>query len=345
LAGTAVNKIVLKCVNWVGDAILITPTIRVLRGRFPSARITAIARPWVTPLLRTNPDVDEVWEESKRSDWRGFLRLARRMRAEQFDLGIAFANSFAAALLLWAGGVRRRVGYARDSRAPLLTDRVRVRRALLRDHEVRYYLQLLGALGGVPDAPPPLVLEEDPQAREKVDRQLAAEGISRDTPLIGINPCAFYGSAKRWSPQRFAAVGQRLAEALQGIVVVNATEAERPAAQAVCDVIGARSWNLAGLLNLPELVSLTRRTAIFVTNDSGPMHIAAALGVRTVALFGATNWVKTAPWSPNAIVVRRETACAPCMLRHCPIDHRCMGRVHVADVLGAIRQRWPELRV
>ncbi|MCX8038311.1 MAG: lipopolysaccharide heptosyltransferase II [Candidatus Sumerlaeia bacterium] len=337
------TKILIKCPNWVGDAILITPALRALRERFPQAHIAAVARPWVAPLMRTNPDLNAVWEESPRSDWAGFWQLARRLRAEQFDLGIAFANSFAAALLLWAGRVRRRIGYARDNRSLLLTDRVRVRPELLCDHEVKYHFHLLSALGGVPETMPPLVLEEDAAAREKVARVLSEQGISPETPLAGLNPLAFYGSAKRWPPSRFAAVGKRLAEALNGIAYVAGTASEKAAAQEVCDAVGARARNLSGLFNLPELVSLIKRSEIFVTNDSGAMHIAAALGVRTVAIFGATDWVKTSPWSGNAIVVRRETACAPCMLRACPIDHRCMRRVQVNDVLDAIRRRWPEL--
>jgi len=108
------------------------------------------------------------------------------------------------------------------------------------------------------------------------------------------------------------------------------------------DGVGGQALNLTGKLALAELVSLIRRLAIFVTNDSGAMHIAAALNVRTVAIFGSTDWVTTPPWSENAIVVRRETPCAPCLLRHCPIDHRCMESVSVQDVIEAIEQRWPD---
>lgn len=336
-------KILIKCPNWVGDAILITPALRALRQRFPEARIAAAARPWVAALMRTNGDVNEVWEESPLNDWAGFWQLARRLRAERFDLGIAFANSFAAALLLWAGRVRRRIGYARDHRSLLLTDRVRVLPQLLRDHEVKYHFHLLSALGGLPETMPALVLEEASVAREKVAAVLSEQGISPETPLIGLNPLAFYGSAKRWPASRFAAVGRRLADALNGIAYVAGTASENSAAQEVCDAVGARARNFSGLFNLPELVSLIKRSMIFVTNDSGAMHIAAALGVRTVAIFGATDWVKTSPWSGNAVVVRHDTACAPCMLRACPIDHRCMRHVQVHDVLDAIRRRWPEL--
>lgn len=344
MSSDSVEKIVLKSVNWVGDTILSTPTIRALRRRYPEAKITAIARPWVAPLLRANPDVDEVWEESERGNRRDFARLVPRLREARFDLGIAFPNAFAAALLLWAGRVKRRVGYARDGRGLLLTDPVPVRPALLRDHEVRYYLNLLSALGDVPE-PPPLVLEEDEEARRRVEDLLKAEGVPLDAPLIGVNPGAFYGTAKRWAPDRFAVVGRRLAETLNGVVVVVGTQQERPAAQDVCGIIGNGSFNLAGRLTLSELVSLIKRMAMFVTNDSGAMHIATAVGVRIVAIFGSTDWVTTPPWSDEAILVRKETACAPCLLRHCPIDHRCMERVHVSDVMDAIRRRWPEIGI
>lgn len=338
------DKIVLKCVNWVGDTIIVTPTIRAIRRRFPEARITAIARPWVAPLLQTNPDVDEVWEE-KSSSLGNLRRMARRMRGEAFDLGFAFPNSFASALLLWSGGVKRRIGYARDGRAPLLTDPVPLRRPLLEDHEVKYYYNLLGAIGDVSEPPPSLVLEEDPDAAARIDELLESEGIAPKTPLIGINPGAFYGTAKRWAPDRFAVVARRLSEALGGVVVITGTENERPAAQEVCEVAGCDARNLAGRMNLSGLISLVKRMSAFVTNDSGAMHIAAALDVPTVAVFGSTDWITTPPWSDNAILVRRDTACAPCLLRHCPIDHRCMERVTVRDVLEAIRRRWPEWNV
>jgi len=339
------RKILVKSVNWVGDTIITTPTIRALRGRFPRSKIVAVARPWVAPLLATNPDVDEVWEEPAKADGEARRRLVRRIRAERFDLGIAFPNSFGAAYLLWAGRVARRVGYARDGRRPLLTDPVPVRRELLRGHEVHYYLNLLSVLGGVPESPPPLVLEEDPQAAERVERLLGSEGIAPATPIVGVNPGAFYGTAKRWFPERFAAVARRLADALGGVVVTVGTENERPTAQAVCEAAGRGALNLAGRVSLIELVSLIKRMAFFVTNDSGAMHIAAALNVPTAAIFGSTDWVTTSPWSENAVVVRRDTPCAPCLLRHCPIDHRCMDRVGVEDVLAAVRRRWPAMGV
>jgi heptosyltransferase-2 len=340
-----IQKIIIRCVNWVGDTIIATPTIRAIRERFPEARIVVIARPWVAPLLRNNPDVDEIWEENGRSPEGSTRALIRRMRAERFDLGFALPNSFASALLLRMGGVARRVGYARDGRRLLLTDPVPLRPELLRDHEVKYYLNLLSALGEVPP-PPPLVLREDPDAAKRVDALLESEGITAGTPLVGINPGAFYGTAKRWAPDRFAAVARRLAEATGAHVIVTGTDKETPAAMEVCTGIGRTGivHNLAGRITLQELISLIRRMTIFVTNDSGAMHIAAALRVPTVAVFGSTDWVTTPPWSDEAIVVRRDTPCAPCLLRHCPIDHRCMDRVSVDDVLEATRARWPALR-
>jgi heptosyltransferase-2 len=187
------------------------------------------------------------------------------------------------------------------------------------------------------------MLFEDAEASARVDRLLESEGLSRETPLIGINPGAFYGSSKQWSLQRFGTVARRLSEATSGAVIVAGSQAEHSAAQKICDSVGHPAHNLSGRVPLVDLVSLIRRMTIFVTNDSGPMHIAAAAKARTVAIFGSTDWVKTSPWSENAIVVRHETVCAPCMLRHCPIDHRCMERIFASDVIEAIRKRWPEI--
>jgi heptosyltransferase-2 len=336
-----IEKIIVKSVNWVGDAIMTTPTIRRLRQGFPQARIAIIARPAVAPVFENNPDVDEVWREEAANG--GGLRGARRelidrLRREQFDLGLALPNSFGAAHLLWAGGVRRRVGYARDLRSLFLTDRVPCTRTILSCHQVEYYLNLLHCILNVDDEPRELILELDDAVKSRVDALLEERGVGSEERLIGINPGAFYGTAKRWLPERFAETADRLARSSGGRIVLNGSAAERETAEEIARMCEAPAVNLAGVLSLTEAVALIDRCAIFITNDSGGMHLAAARNAPTVAIFGSTDWRTTYPYSPAARLVRHDTSCAPCLLRECPIDHRCMTRVTVDEVVAAAEE-------
>ncbi|MBN1515583.1 lipopolysaccharide heptosyltransferase II [Candidatus Sumerlaeota bacterium] len=334
------SSIFIKSVNWIGDAIMTTPAIRRLRREYPAARIVVAARPWVAPVLDDNPDINEVWIEQPENGRGARKTLLSRLREEPFELGIAFPNSFGSAWLLKQGGVRQRIGYARDLRAWLLTDAVKCTKAIRRVHEVHYYRNLLRVLMEIDDEgdKPQLVLPVNLDAARKVDQALRDEGMEGDEPLIGVNPGAFFGSAKRWLPERFAAAADALAGRLDGRIVITGAPNERETGEAIRALCTRPAINLAGRLNLKGAVALIGRLRVMLTNDSGAMHIGAALGVPMVAIFGSTDWRTTYPYSDAARIVRRDTPCAPCMLRECPIDHRCMKDVSVDDVLTAAEE-------
>lgn len=330
--GTTLNLLI-KSTNWVGDAVLQTPALRALRRGLPGARITLVARPWVAPLFRAHPDIDALVVDPE--ERRARRALVRHLRRERWDIGIAFPNSLSAALLLWRVGARRRVGHARDARRLLLTDPVPLEPWLLHVHETEYHLHVVRGLVDTEAVERTPVLAVDPQAQAELERTLGALGVEAGAALLAIGAGAAFGSAKRWPPARFAACARALRERHGLLPALIGSEGERDTTAEVARLVGEPVVDLAGRVDLAQLVALLGQARLFVTNDSGPMHIAAALGTPTVAIFGSTNWRTTGPLGPRATLVRTPVDCAPCLLRHCPIDHRCMERVSVERVLEA----------
>jgi heptosyltransferase-2 len=299
------------------------PALRDVRRAFPHAHLEVLARPWVADLYRAVSEVDAVRES------RGHGADAESLRGE-FDRALLLPNSFATAFTVWRAGIPERWGYATDGRGVLLTRRARVPAAVRGRSQVYYYRSMLEGLGIATEGPPDASL---PCPEEWGAR--AADKLAHDGPWIGVNPGAFYGTAKRWIPERFAAAADIVARRLDARVVLVGGPQERPLAEAIADGMQAPVRVLCGETSLGELVGVLARLRLLLTNDSGPMHVAAALGVPLVAVFGSTDVTETAPFAPSARVVREETECAPCMLRECPIDHRCMTRVDVDRVAAA----------
>jgi len=323
--GTAAprERILVRAPNWVGDVVLSLPALRDVRRCFPAARLEVLARPWVAELYRAVSGVDAVLES------RGHSADVASLRG-RFDLGLLLPNSFGTAFVLWRAGVLERWGYATDGRGVLLTRRCRVPLGVRRRSQVYYYRAMLEGLG--------LAVEGEPDASLACPEEWAARGrvlLGDDGPWIGVNPGAFYGAAKRWPPERFAATADVVARRAGARVAIVGGAAERPLGEAIAGQVRAPSRVLCGETTLGDLVGVLSSLRLLLTNDSGPMHLAAALGTPLVAVFGSTDWTETAPVSARARVVREETECAPCLLRECPIDHRCMTRVGVDRVASA----------
>ena len=317
------ERVLLRAPNWVGDVVLSLPALRDLRRSFPAARLEVLARPWVAELYHAVPEVDAVRES------RGDAADAEALRGRH-DLGVLLPNSIGTALVLWRAGIPERWGYATEGRGPLLTRRCRVPPSVRGRSQVYYYRAMLAGLG--------LAVEGAPDASLACPEEWAARSgafLGGDGPWIGVNPGAFFGTAKRWLPERFTAAADIVARRAGARVVVIGSAAERPLGEAIAAQLCAPSRVLCGETTLADLVGVLARLRLLLTNDSGPMHLAAALGTPVVAVFGSTNWKETAPLSSRARVVREETACAPCLLRECPIDHRCMARVGVDHVVSA----------
>lgn len=332
-----IGSILVRSTNWIGDAVMTTPALRAIRESFPSARVTVLANPLVAPLFTVHGAVDDVIIYDRKgvhAGLRGKLRLARELRARRFDLAILLQNAVDAALIAWLARIPRRMGYRTDGRGPLLTHGVAVDGATRLLHHVEYYLTMLARFG-ITTGTRRLELATTADEDAAMAEHLTGHGIGAEDVLLGINPGATYGAAKRWYPERFASVADELSRRWGARVVVTGGPGEAAIAADIAAAMTTPCVVMAGKTSVRELMALIKRCDFFVTNDSGPMHIAAAFDVPLVAVFGSTDHATTSPWSERAVIVRRDTDCAPCLLRECPTDHRCMTAVTTAEVVEA----------
>ena len=337
------RRILVRAPNWIGDAVMCEPAVGGLRSLFPGAELTMLAKPAIAELFIAHPALHcmLVYEDKgAHAGISGKWSLAGTLRRHRFDLAVLFQNAFEAAFLAWLAGIPRRYGYATDGRVFLLTEPVAVPKDPVPGHQVEYYWNLLRPLGlaGGPTLPTLLVsTDEDRMA----DVRLASAGIDSSDLIIGINPGSTYGSAKRWMSDRFAEVAKRLvrrveqSESVHVAVVILGAKGEESLGEDIATQLGGRSIVLSGSTTIRELMAVLKRCRLLITNDTGPMHIAAAFGVPVVAVFGPTDWRTTAPYGQERSIVREAVDCAPCLLRECPIDHRCMTRVSVEKVYEA----------
>jgi heptosyltransferase-2 len=338
-----IKRILVRGPNWLGDAVMCEPALRGLRKLFPDAQIALLVKSAVADLFAGHPALTRVLTydtKGRHAGLSGKWALAGQLRRQGFDLAVLFQNAFEAAFLTYLAGVPRRYGYATDGRSLLLSDPVAApdRRALV--HQVSYYWDLLKPLGltGDPSTPELVVFPEEEQA---MARRFAQGGLSATDVVVGINPGSTYGGAKRWLPERFAEVTERLCRTVresreqQVSVVIFGAKGEEPLGQEIAARLSSRSLVLSGATTIRELMAAVKRCAILLTNDTGPMHIASSFQVPVVAIFGPTDWRTTSPFGSAHAIVRQPVDCAPCLLRECPIDHRCMTGVTVEQVYEA----------
>jgi lipopolysaccharide heptosyltransferase II len=332
-------RILIRAANWVGDAIMTTPVIRGVRKNYPDAHITVLAKPWVIPVYENNPHVDEimVYDNTGRHKMgMGTLRLAGDIRKLKFDLAILMQNAFEAALLAFLAGIPERVGYNTDGRFLLLNRCVRLDPALKRGHLIDYYIGLLkGSTLKADGRQLELAIEE--KDRGVAQSLLGENGLGGKRPVMGINPGATGGTAKRWFPDRYAQICRQLSQEYQTKILLFGGPADGALGQEIMAMAPGCCINIAGKTSLAQAFALIENCDLFVTNDSGLMHAAAALNVNQVALIGSTDFVATAPSNKNSIMVREPTSCAPCLKDECPVDHRCMTRITVDRVMDVCR--------
>jgi heptosyltransferase-2 len=337
MSKTRRTKIWVRGTNWVGDSILTIPALEALRRARPEAEITLTVRPWVRELFEGFAAVDHLHSYDRslqHRGWRGRSRLIAELAGEHFDLAIVLPNSFESAYLAWRAGIPERIGYATDGRSLLLTRRLNISTDLLAQHQAQYYLDLLRQAGFIDEIPPvPRISLKISGNRQLQARQrLSAKGVKEGALLVGINPGAFYGTAKRWPPDRYAALADRCIDGLGADVLIFGSATERTTAEFIARTMQHTPKIFSGETTLGELAALLNCCSVFVTNDSGPMHLAAAVGTRTLAIFGPTDERTTAPVGPHTRVIKHPVSCSPCLLRECPLDHRCMTGIPVEDV-------------
>lgn len=332
---TQYRKILVRATNWVGDAVMSLPALRALRERFPEAQITILAKPWVADLYRREPFCDQLTPFMARdiaSKW----WLARELRSHQFDCAILLQNAFEAAAIAFVAGIPERIGYARDGRSALLTKAITVPRpGEIPPHQRFYYLELLRRAGIIDQLPSNDLIRLEGAAEARAMGVVRFQESGLGDCVMGVSPGAAYGTAKRWLPERFAETANRVAGELGATVAIFGSKGERELCDAVAAAIHPQARNFAGETSLAEFIDMAAACRVYLTNDSGAMHIASALGVPTVAVFGATDDIATGPTGPLARVIREKVECSPCLLRECPIDHRCMTRVDTARVAEA----------
>ncbi|MDA2909721.1 lipopolysaccharide heptosyltransferase II [Nitrospiraceae bacterium AH_259_D15_M11_P09] len=338
----SLKRLLVRTPNWIGDAVMSEPALSAVRKLFPSAEITWLAKPAIAELFQGHPACDKVVvyeDRGRHSGITGKWALAETLRGQRYELAILLQNAFEAAMLAFLSGIPRRFGYATDGRKFLLSDPV-VKPTTTR-HQVDYFLDMLRPLGVEgPASAPQLYLTA--QEEREMEQRLAQFGIGEADCLVGLNPGSIYGGAKRWLPDRFAETADRLVResgAKRIRVVIVGARGEETLGQAINERMAAKPIVLSGRTSIRQLMAVIKRCSLFITNDTGPMHIAAAFSVPVVAIFGPTDWRTTAPLGAAHSIVRHEVECAPCLLRECPIDHRCMTRVTVDEVCEAALKR------
>jgi heptosyltransferase-2 len=334
-------KILIRATNWVGDAIMALPAIRAIHSR-PDANISILARSYVADIYGDQNVADELIiydHRGKHAGISGRERLASELRSRRFDVAILLQNAFDAAWLAWRAGIPQRIGYARDARSLLLTKAVPAPKpGEIPSHEKFYYLELLrrsGWIDSIPDEPF-IKLHVNEASRTRAAEQLASAGVRPHGVRIAIGAGASYGSAKCWPPSRFAELANHLQAQWDADVILFGAAGETDVSSAIASEMKRVPVNLTGKTAVADLPALLSQCHVFIGNDSGAMHVAAAVGLPAVAIFGPTDPFGTAPVTPRHTIVREQPYCSPCFLRRCPIDHRCMTRITTSEVEAAV---------
>jgi lipopolysaccharide heptosyltransferase II len=362
-------KILVRGTNWLGDAVMTTPALLRLREKFPDAHITLLTPEKLKDLWLDHPVIDETIS-IKTGEL--LLSVSRKLREQKFDLAIVFPNSPRSAMEVWFGMIRQRIGYARPWRNFFLTqtiapraDAVKMRKRPVAEirrivaqseiqianrksqianplaHQIHEYLHLAAALGANPEPLPPQLFVS-PEEIEAAKKKFGLDKISN--PIFGLNPGAEYGPAKRWPIKRFIAAAKEIQQRTNCVWILFGGESDSPLTAQIASAIHDsrfRIHDFAGKTSLRELMSLLKLCNVLLTNDTGPMHVAAALGVPVVAIFGSTSPELTGPISSGELrhqILKSDAPCSPCFLRECPIDFRCMNDITVERVVEAVVQ-------
>jgi heptosyltransferase-2 len=338
---TMIRRILVRATNWVGDVVMCMPAFDALRLNFPEAHIAVLARPWVAALFESHPGVDQVISYARGKgpfrDLSEMIRVVRLTRSLKFDLAVLFQNAFEAALLAYLGGVPLRLGYNTDGRRLFLTHAVIRNDEILKEHQVEYYLAILRALNWQAPVGEPILRVGQKEAAA-IREVLSSKGLSEEDSIVGLSPGAIFGPAKRWPVERFAAIGDRSCERWGAKVVLIGSEKDVTTCLDLSRAMRHEVLNLCGKTSLGEAMALIRRCRFFVGNDSGLMHVAAALDVPMVAVFGSTNPIATGPRGKWARTVKHDFDCSPCLKPECKIGYRCLLSVEADEVWEAMEK-------
>jgi len=339
--GEGLNRILIRGVNWVGDTILTYPSVQGVKKLFPHSHLAILVPNHLADLWRDFPFVDEIISFYKKNgigSVREDVLISRLIRKKRFDLALIFPRSFRSAFQIFLAGIPIRIGYQDGGRSLLLTHQIQREERLLHIHRIHYYWNLLEPLGKLEAIPSPrLVLREE--NRHWAEKRLEQLGLLDGRALIGINPGAAYGLAKCWPPDRFGELGRKLYEKNKVTSLIFGRKEEQRIASEILKSLGNGGIDFTGETNLLQLAALLERCHLLVTNDTGTMHIASAVGTPVVAIFGSTDPITTGPWGDGHIVIKKDVSCSPCLKRVCPTDQRCMKLITVDEVEEVVRRK------
>ena len=329
-------RILVRGTNWIGDAVMTIPAIRSLRRLFPDAKIILQTREWARGILDQGNLFDEIITP------RGFLDQVNEIRRRRFDLAIVLPNSFSSALAVRMGGVKRRFGYAAERRSLLFTDPVEIPEWKDTRHEVFYYLELIAAVEQSyfnrvtepHDLEPSLVIPDSGSASAR--ELMTTRGVDMNRKIVALAPGSTNSRAKRWLPERFSQLNDRLQSELNCNVILLGSKDDREISEHISGLSLNNPFDLTGETDIKLAAAILAEIDLLVSNDMGLAHLAPAVGTKTLVIFGPTNQITTRPMSELASIISASVECSPCMLRDCPIDHRCMTRVSVDDVFARV---------
>ena len=341
---TEIKKIFARGTNWIGDAVMTIPALRELRRIFPSAQITLFTRSWARGIFEDADFIDEILtfdkSESKTGD---VFAQAKIIKENNFDLAVLFPNSFESALAAKLGVISRRFGYAKDARGFLLTDSIKIPEWKNHKHEIYYYLNLVAEIERkffgketVSSNEPKTDLRVSEARKAEARKILEANGVDLSRRKIALGVGSTNSRAKRWQAESYAELNDRLQSELNANVVLVGAENELEVSLEVFEKSHVKPIILTGKTDLAEAVAILSEVDLLVSNDMGLAHIAPAVGTKTLVIFGPTNELTTKPI--DAKIIRENVECAPCMLRDCPIDHRCMTRISAGEVFNKAAQ-------
>ena len=337
LRAESIKRVVVRGTNWVGDSLMTVPALRALRQVLPEAHITLVTRPGAKGIFSEADFIDDLLVY----DRKGVLSVVpqiREWRRREFDLALLFQNAFEAALIPFLSGVPIRLGYATESRQALLTHPLPLPDWRSSRHEVFYYLYLVTALeqllydrSSICEQPPDASIEVSEERRSAATELLRAHGVGEAESVVAICPGSINSRAKRWPAEAYAALADQLIDSQRKVLLIGSRD-EADVSNEVVSKMRNSPTVLTCKTSLDQVTAVLAAADLIVTNDTGPAHIGAALGRPTIVIFGPTNPLTTRPFSPSAEILRHPPECAPCMLRDCPIDHRCMTAITVDEV-------------
>jgi heptosyltransferase-2 len=318
-----------------------TPTVRAIRQCFPNTHISLLAKPWVVPVFENSEHIDQLLIYDDKGRHKGILgkfRLARDLKKYHFDAAILLQNAFEAALIAFLSNIPLRIGYNTDVRQLLLTHAVSCTNEIKKKHQTDYYLDILRGIG-IKEDNRALYLKLDQKDRFRSEKILLEQHLSLGDKIIGINPGATYGPAKQWPLDRYAHLADNIQAFTKGRVIIFGGPNDKDLGEKISQEMHHCPIDLSGKTSLGEAMALIEKCDLFITNDSGLMHVAAALDVPLVAVFGSTNSVTTGPLSQNSRIVQVPLECSPCLRPECPKGHlNCMEQISVEIVFNVVKE-------